>query len=71
MFRSTTSKIILFLLVLAVLGYAFVLGPAQDCSYLGKILDRPSHFHPVDGCWLQTVDGSWQRVAPSALPGNP
>ena len=58
----------LVLLLLALLGYVFVIGPSQDCGLLAAITHRPYLFHPLDGCWLQSVEGNWQRVDPHALP---
>jgi hypothetical protein len=57
----------LFCLILAVLSYLLVIAPAQDCEHLGRVEGLPYRYHPIDGCYVQIVDGRWQRVDPSAL----
>jgi hypothetical protein len=67
MFRSKASTIVFLLLIALILTYAFVIGPAQDCQRMSVTMNRSYYFHPLDGCWLQTAEGNYQRVDQRAL----
>jgi hypothetical protein len=68
--RNTIGSVIMLALVGLILFYAFVIGPSQDCQRKGVMFNRPYIFHPLDGCWIQTAQGNWQRVDQPVNPSQ-
>jgi hypothetical protein len=68
MVTGIIGSLLMLCLVAVLLGYALVLGPAQDCQRMAAAIHRPYYYHPIDGCWVQTTEGNYQRVDRQALP---
>lgn len=49
-------------IVLAILWLAFVTVPAMKCESIAQAMGRSYIFEPTNGCYVQTVEGNWQRV---------
>ena len=57
------------LIVVGVLMWlTFVTLPGMKCKSIAQTMQRPFIFQPVNGCWIQTVQGNWQWVDQPAMP---
>lgn len=36
--------------------------PADNCQRIATAMNRPYMFDPMSGCFVQTVEGNWQRM---------
>lgn len=36
--------------------------PADNCQRIARAMNRPYIFDSVNGCYVQTVQGNWQRI---------
>lgn len=61
-FGNIVGTIVLAALILGLLWVGFVTLPSIKCESIAQAMGRPYIFQPVNGCWVQTVQGNWQRV---------
>lgn len=61
-FSSIFGSIGTLVVVAALLYMAFVKVPEMKCVSIAQSMQRAFVFSPVNGCWIQTVQGNWQRV---------
>lgn len=59
---SVVGSVGTLIVVAVLLWFAFVTLPGMKCESLAQTMQRPFVFQPVNGCWIQTVQGNWQRV---------